>query len=53
MKEDIKKRIEVLEGEIEQHQADYEKLPTIIVSKQGAIFELKKLIKTNKKDIKD
>ena len=29
----------LLEGEIEQHQADYEKLPTIIVSKQGAIFE--------------
>lgn len=43
-KEDIEKRIVELEKEIEQHQGDYAKLPTIIVSKQGAVMELKKLI---------
>ena len=48
MKKEIKKRIVVLEAEIKQHQEDYNKMPTIIISKQGAVVELKKLIETDK-----
>lgn len=50
MKKNIKKRIKELEVEVKKHQEDYEKLPTIIVSKQGAILELQKLIKARGKD---
>ncbi len=47
----IKERIEVLEKEIEEHQTRLiehnqalAQLQSVILSKQGAVFELKKLI---------
>lgn len=48
MKKDIKKRIAELEAEVKKHQEDYEKLPTIIVGKQGAILEFTKLLEDKK-----
>ena len=48
MKKNIKKRIKELEVELKKHQEDYEKLPTVMVSKQGAIFELTKLLEDKK-----
>ena len=44
MNEVIEKRIKELEEDIAKHQSDYDKLPTIIVSKKGAVVELKKLL---------
>ena len=48
MKEEIEKRIVVLEAEIKQHEKDYMEMPTVICSKQGAVIELKKLIEPDK-----
>lgn len=48
MKEEIERRVVELEAEIKNHQEDYGKLPTVIVSKQGAVKELKKLLELGK-----
>ena len=48
MKDEIKKRIAALEENSKKLKEEYDKIPTILVENQGAIRELKKLIKDNK-----